>query len=127
MSNRTLKIFTAITLTIVLTATAFAWQTAVRVRFAKGKSSATMTGSVGDSGMKDYILGGKKGQELTASVTSPCESVQIIVIDNGTGQVISENPSTEYTDELPGTGDYIVRVQNSESETCKFTLKVGIK
>ena len=127
MKNKTLKIFTAITLTIILSMAVFAVQTATRIRFAKGKSSATMTGTVGDSGMKDYIIRGNKGQELSATVTSPCESVQIIVIDNGTGQVISENPSTEYTDELPGTDDYIIRVQNSDSASCKFSLKVGIK
>lgn len=105
----------------------FAVQTATRIRFAKGKSSATMTRTVGDSGMKDYIIRGNKGQELSATLTSACESVQIIVIDNGTGNVISEEPSTEYKDELPGTDDYIIRVQNSDSATCKFTLKVGIK
>lgn len=127
MNNKTLKIFTAITVTIILAMAVFAVQTATRIRFAKGKSSATMTGTVGDSGMKDYIIRGNKGQELSATVTSSCESVQIIVIDNGTGQVISENPSTEYTDELPGTDDYIIRVQNSDSATCKFSLKVGIK
>ena len=127
MKNKRLKIFSAITLTIVLAMAVFAVQNATRITFAKGKSSATMTGSVGDSGMKDYILRGKKGQELSATVTSPCESVQIIVIDNGTGNVISEEPTTEYTDELPGTDDYIVRVQNSDSANCKFTLKVGIK
>ena len=127
MKNKRLKIFSAITLTIVLAMAVFAVQNATRITFAKGKSSATMTGSVGDSGMKDYILRGKKGQELSATVTSPCESVQIIVIDNVTGNVISEEPTTEYTDELPGTDDYIVRVQNSDSANCKFTLKVGIK
>lgn len=127
MKNKTLKIFTAITLMSILAITAFAIQNATRIRFAKGKSSATMSGSVGSSGMKDYIIRGNKGQELTASVTSACEGVEIIVIDNGTGNVISENPSTEYADELPGTDDYIIRVQSSESATCKFTLKVGIK
>ena len=127
MKNKTLKIFTAITLTIILAVTVFAVQTVTRINFAKGKSSTTVSGSVGDAGMKDYIIRGNKGQELSATVTSPCESVQIIVIDNGTGQVISENPSTEYTDELPGTDDYIIRVQNSDSATCKFSLKVGIK
>lgn len=127
MRNKTLKIFTVITVTIILAMAVFAVQTATRIRFAKGKSSATMTGTVGDSGMKDYIIRGNKGQELSATVTSSCESVQIIVIDNGTGQVISENPSTEYTDELPGTDDYIIRVQNSDSASCKFSLKVGIK
>ena len=127
MKSKTLKIFTAIILTTTLVVAAFAVQTATRIRFAKGKSSATMTGSVGDSGMRDYILRGKKGQELSAILISTCEGVQIIVIDNGTGNVISEEPTTDYADELPGTDDYIIRVQNSDSATCKFTLKVGIK
>jgi hypothetical protein len=127
MKSKTLKIFTAIILTTTLVVAAFAVQTATRIRFAKGKSSATMTGSVGDSGMRDYILRGKKGQELSAMLISTCEGVQIIVIDNGTGNVISEEPTTDYADELPGTDDYIIRVQNSDSATCKFTLKVGIK
>lgn len=127
MKNKTLKILTLVTLTIVLAMAVFAVQNATRIRFAKGKSSATMSGTVGNSGMKDYILRGNKGQELSATVISTCESVQIIVIDNGTGNVISENPSTEYADELPGTDDYIIRVQNSDSASCKFTLKVGIK
>lgn len=127
MKNKTLKIFSAITLTIALAIAVFAVQNVTRINFAKGKSSATVSGSVGDSGMKDYILHGKKGQELSATLTSACESVQIIVIDNGTGNVISEEPTTEYADELPGTDDYIVRVQNSNSASCKFTLKVGIK
>ena len=127
MKNKTLKILTLITLTIVLAMAAFAVQNATRIRFAKGKSSATMSGTVGNAGMKDYILRGNKGQELSATLTSTCESVQIIVIDNGTGSVISEEPTTEYADELPGTDDYIIRVQNTDSANCKFSLKVGIK
>ena len=127
MKSKTLKIFTAIILTTTLVVAAFAVQTATRIRFAKGKSSSTVSGSVGDSGMRDYILRGKKGQELSAILISTCEGVQIIVIDNGTGNVISEEPTTDYADELPGTDDYIIRVQNSDSATCKFTLKVGIK
>ena len=75
MKNKTLKIFTAITVTIILAMTAFAIQNATRITFAKGKSSATMSGTVGDSAMNGYII----------------------------------------------------RVQNSDSASCKFSLKVGIK
>ena len=100
---------------------------AERVQFAKGKSAATLTGSIGKHGKKEYVLGGKKGQLLTATVSSDCASVTLDVIDKGTGQTLTENPAASYEDELPGSGDYIVRVQNSDAPICKFTLKVGIK
>ena len=117
-----LMVFIAIFTTMIS-----AFQTSTRIRFAKGKSSTTIVETIGDAGIKDYIIRGNKGQVLSASVSSACESVKIIVIDNGTGNVISETPSTEYSDELPGTDDYIIRVQNRDATTCKFTLKVGIK
>ena len=127
MSNKTLKLILLVAVIAIFTTTIFAFQTSTRIRFAKGKNSTTISDTIGDSGKKDYIIRGNKGRVLSALVSSDCESVQIIVIDNGTGNTISETPSTEYQDELPGTDDYIIRVQNSDSTSCKFTLKVGLK
>jgi hypothetical protein len=127
MKNKSLKIILAIGVVAVLTSAVFALQAATRIRFAKGKSSATVSGTVGKYGKKEYVLRGSKGQTLTASVESECESVTIDVIDKGTGQTLNENPTTEYQDELPGTDDYVIRVQNSDLPACKFTLKVGIE
>ena len=127
MSNKTLKLIFSVAVIAIFTTTIFAFQTSTRIRFAKGKNSTTISDTIGDSGKKDYIIRGNKGRVLSALVSSDCESVQIIVIDNGTGNTISETPSTEYQDELSGTDDYIIRVQNSDSTSCKFTLKVGLK
>ena len=127
MKNKTLKIFLAMLVIAAFTTAAFAFQSAIRIRFAKGASSATVKGVVGKYGKKDYVVRGNKGQELTASVTSDCESVTLDVIDKGTGQTLNENPTTEYKDELPGTDDFIIRVQNSDLPSCKFTLFVGIE
>lgn len=119
----------AICLMIIIAAFAAvvsALQTATRIRFAKGKSSATVSGAVGKYGAKDYVVRGNKGQELSASVNSDCESVTLDVIDKGTGQSLTD-PTTDYRDELPGTDDFIVRVQNGDLPACRFTLKVGIE
>lgn len=113
-------------ITIALTTTIFALQTATRIRFAKGKSSATVSGTVEKYGSKDYVVRGNKGQELSALVASDCESVTLDVIDKGTGQSLTD-PTTDYRDELPGTDDFIIRVQNSDLPGCKFTLKIGIE
>lgn len=126
MTNRTLKIALAAIILAVFAATVFAYQTAIRVRFAKGATSATLKGAVGKYGKKEYVVRGLKGQELSAVVESECESVTLDVIDKGTGQSLTE-PTTEYSDELPGTDDYIIRVQNSDVPTCKFNLTIGIQ
>jgi len=125
MKDKLLKIFVSTMIFAMSSATIFALQSATRIRFAKGKSSANLSGTVGRYGKKEYILRGNKGQELAASVSSECESVTLDVIDNGTGQSLTD-PTTDYRDELPGTDDFIIRVQNSDVSTCKFTLKVAI-
>lgn len=120
--------FIALLLVMASLATAaFALQAATRIRFAKGKSAAAIKGVVGKYGKKDYVVGASKGQELSAVVSSDCESITLEVSDKGTGQTLTEGSATEYKDELSGTGDYILSVQNSDLPACKFTLAVGIE
>lgn len=109
-----------------MTTAAFALQAAVRIRFARGSSSTTVGGTVGRYGKKEYVVGARKGQQLIANVDSTCESVTLDVIDKGTGQSLTD-PVTEYSDELPGTGDYIIRVQNSDLPSCRYSLYVEIQ
>lgn len=123
---KTLKFFLLLIVIAAFTTASFAFQAAVRIRFARGTSSTTVKGTVGKYGKRDYVLRGNKGQELSANVSSDCESITLDVIDKGTGQSLTD-PTTEYKDELPGTDDFIVRVQNSDVQTCKFTLNVGIE
>ncbi|HQU82763.1 MAG TPA: hypothetical protein PKY59_06550 [Pyrinomonadaceae bacterium] len=126
MKINRLKFTTAFLTAVILSVTVFA-QTATRITFARGRSSATLSGSVsGGGGQKEYVLRGKKGQTLWANVTSSCEGVMIEVLDGGNGQSFGD-ASTEFRDELPGTDDFIIRVQNSDEGLCKFSLKVGIE
>ena len=127
MKNKTLAFMLALLVIWALTTAAFALQAATRIRFARGKSAAAVKGVVGKYGKKDYVVGASKSQVLTASVSSSCESVTLEVIDKGTGQTLTESPVTEYSDEISGTGDFILRVQNSDLPACKFTLNVGIE
>lgn len=125
MKVKKLKLTAVFITAVILSATAFA-QTAQRINFARGKSSANINGTVGRNGKKEYVLRGKKGQELWANLMSECESLSFDVIDNGTGESLTE-PVTDFRDELPGTDDYIIRVQNTDLPNCKYSLKVSIK
>ena len=127
MKNKRVAFLLALLVIAAMTTAAFALQAATRIRFARGKSSAALKGVVGKYGKKDYVVGASKGQELSATVISGCDSVTLEVIDQGPGQTLTEGAVTEYKDELPGSGDYIIRVQNSDLPACKFTLNIGIK
>lgn len=120
------KILVSFALLTVLSTVVFAVQTATRIRFARGTTSATMKGNVPKNGKRDYIVGAKKGQELYSLVESDCEDITLDVIDKGTGQSLTD-ATKEYRDELPGTGDYVIRVQSGEVQPCPFTLTVSIE
>ena len=100
MSNKTLKLIFSVAVIAIFTTTIFAFQTSTRIRFAKGKNSTTISDTIGDSGKKDYIIRGNKGRVLSALVSSDCESVQIIVIDNGTGDLPTRGPARRGDPEL---------------------------
>jgi len=121
------KLLAAISLITLFTISALAVQTAARIRFARGKSSAMVSGTVGKYGKKDYVVGAKKSQTLTALVKSTCESVTLDVLYKETGESLTDEPSTEFNNTLPSAGDYIISVQNSDLPSCKFSLAVGIE
>ena len=47
-----------------------------RIKFAKGRSSATVSGSIGANLHKAYVLGATEGQSLSANVSSKNDCVK---------------------------------------------------
>jgi type II secretory pathway pseudopilin PulG len=100
-----------------------------RVRFAKGKSSATFSNAVIRGDRDTYILGAKAGQRMTVRVTA--------LEDNAAFQI--ENPDGEYmegageTDDatsvsvtLPDSGDYRIIVGGTRGN-ASYRLTVSIR
>ena len=85
-----------------------------RVRFAPGRYSATVSGSLAYNHYREYVVRARAGQSLIARVTS----------GNG-GVVIAENYETQYFLDLNEDGDYTVQIMNT-SATTWYRLTITI-
>lgn len=104
-----------------------------RVKFAKGKSSATLTGTLSNNQQMEYVFGAKAGQKITLKVTSiPKGNLFTFSIDGADGiELETEYDSyADYTFSAPTTGDYLVFVKKEPTEKvpkAKFTLTLAVK
>ena len=84
-----------------------------RIRFARGRTSATVSGSIGGSVGRKFALGAKDGQVLSANVSSKSGCVKF---DNGA-------TSTTFT---TNSGDNFLRIKNGCGRLTTFSLTVSI-
>ena len=84
-----------------------------RIRFARGRTSATVSSTIGARGQRKYVLGAMAGQTLSANVSSRNGCV---VLGN---QLTSESYTTD-------RGDNWIDIFNNCRSTTTFTLTVSI-
>jgi hypothetical protein len=102
-------------------------QTAKRIQFAKGKTSATVKGATGIYGTT-YIVRAKSGQKLILTLT-PTQKVGIKVETDGRfGQTVllREEKGGSYEVGLEESGDYTIFIGSTEGKSVPFTLTVKI-
>lgn len=89
-----------------------------RIRFARGRSSATVSGSLSAGGERSYILRASEGQTMTVRVTSRNGDVSVDIGGNdfGTGDSV----------ELRSTDEYIITVHNNGGATS-YSLYVAVR
>ena len=106
------KLFAIIAIAAFANVAAFANN---RIRFAKGRTSATLTGRVSNGGRVCYFAGAKVGQQLTATVSS--RSGKAVIFESG---------ETSYSYEVEVRGDQSICVDNLAGATT-YSLTVSIK
>lgn len=84
-----------------------------RIRFARGRTSATASGSVGGKGSRSFVLGARYGQYLSANVSSR----------NGCVTFSNGATSTSY---VTDSGNNYLYLSNGCSRQTSFTLTVSI-
>jgi hypothetical protein len=89
-----------------------------RIRFARGRTSTTVSGSVASGGTRSYVLGASRGQTMTVRVTSGNGDVHVDIGGNDVGKGT--------TIELRSTDDYIIDVHN-EGGSTKYSLYISIR
>ncbi len=89
-----------------------------RIRFARGKSSTTVSGTVPGGSSRSYVLSARNGQTLLVRADSRATAfgVEVDGVYDANGL---------YT--LQSTGDHTITVYNSGSRSARYTMYVEIR
>ncbi len=100
-----------------------------RVKFAKGKSSVTLSNAVIRGEQDTYILGARSGQRMTVKVTALENNAAFQIKGpggdylNGAGEM---DDATSVSVTLPNTGDYRIIVGGTRGN-ASYKLTISIK
>ena len=106
-----------ITLSMVLLLTSSDLMAQTRIRFARGRNSATVSGTLSNGGSRSYVLRAKSGQVITATLSSTNGKV-----DFTQGSV----HDTQYSVTTDRNGDYYIDIDNHGGRT-RYTLTISIQ
>lgn len=103
------------------------------VQFAKGKSSATLQGSITGDQTVDYTLRAAVGQTMTAKLSGGATVYHNVLPPGSTGEAlfVGSRDGNVSTTTLPASGEYTLRVYQmgqarSSGKRSNFTLDVAI-
>ncbi len=99
-----------------------------RVKFAKGKSSAVLTGTLSGDQEQEFVFGARKGQ--TVYITNPDSvkfSYRLFNDDVSNDSTDLAVPTMEFL--VPETGDYMLFVRRADSSkrAAKFSITLAIE
>ncbi len=103
-----------------------------RISFAKGKSSATKTGTLNSGETYEFVFGANAGQKVKISIVSTTPKGKFHYFSLlGDGFDFATELDTNYTYSFtaPETGDYLLDVNFNPTETVtsgKFSLTLAI-
>ena len=89
-----------------------------RIRFRRGSSSATVSGSLAPGATRSYVLRAASGQNLTATVScgnGKCDFTQGSLHD------------TSYSEYVDRNGDMYISIDNHGTRATRFTMTVSIQ
>ena len=100
-----------------------------RIKFAKGKHSATLSNAVIRGDQDTYIAGAKAGQKMTVKITS-VEKNAVFFIEKPDGGYLENagegDDQTTWTGTLPADGEYKITVAGTRGNAT-YKLSVNIK
>lgn len=103
-----------------------------RIKFAKGKSKAVLTGTLSNGQEMDYAFGASAGQTVTLKITSEPKGklFEFDLAGDGFDLETEYDTYADYTFTAPQTGDYLIFVKKRPTEKvkrAKFFLTLSIK
>jgi hypothetical protein len=89
-----------------------------RIRFARGRTSTSLSGTIMADGSRSYVLRASNGQTLTATVScgnGKCDFAEGAVND------------TQYSQYIESNGDVYITLHNHGNRATRFTITVSIQ
>lgn len=98
------------------------------IKFATGRTSATVTGSLSNGEEYDFVFAAQKGQKVTIR-NSRTSQFDFRVFNEEFEFETEFESSPTLTFEIPETGDYLffVRKKMTAPRTARFSLTISIK
>lgn len=118
--KRTISYFLAFVMIFVVATTDLSAQT--RIRFAKGATSKTVSGSIGvnrgvsGANYRTFVVGVRSGQVINATVSARNGKV-----------VFADNDRTSLRIRTTYTGDYEISIYNGGGNNTNYSLTVSIR
>jgi LysM repeat protein len=81
----------------------------IRIQFARGETSSTVSGSLVRGEQVRYLLGARSGQTMVVNISS-VENNAVITVTAPNGQILSSADVRSWSGVLPQNGDYLVTV-----------------
>jgi hypothetical protein len=116
-------------LVLLIAGSATAQSITQRVRFARGRTTAVLKGSVVRGTQNRYILGARAGQTMIVHISSREKNAVFTILGpDATALAGTEEgvDATDWTGELPLSGDYTVWVSPSRGNAT-YTLEITIR
>jgi hypothetical protein len=102
---------------------------AIRVRFAKGKNSAIVSGRIIKGKEVYYSVTARKGQTLEFDISENAVNNDVVAEVFGADGVnlTGEDYGKQWRGRLPRNGEYLIKVGTIESENADFRMKITIR
>jgi hypothetical protein len=127
------RAFVAVAFVCVCAATAAQNQSGTvterRIKFARGRTTAVVNGSINYGHSDVYTLGARKGQTMTLHVASRNPEVSFSVSAPSSSPVEGAFTVRDWSGELPESGDYTITLVNNRERggASAYTLEVTIR
>jgi len=101
-----------------------------KIRFAKGSSSATVSGAVVRGDSDRYYVGARKGQTMSVKITSEEDNAVFQIYLPGEQKALhgagDGDDATNWSGELPADAEYVIVVGGTRGNAT-YKLKVSIE
>lgn len=105
-------------LTVIFLMSGFDIMAQTRIRFRRGASSTSISGTLGAGVTRGYVLGARRGQILTATLSSGNNQVDFTQGDYH---------DTQFSTTVERNGDVYISIDNHGRRATKYTLTVSIQ